>query len=407
MPKRRLEPLVVGVRAGEVAVVGEPVVLRRPPAAGQRAADLPEFEVLRRQRRLAARPQDVEVAVLAAEVDPAVADARRRRDRAAERRRERPRLALARQRHDVQAAVQPAVHRLRRAAGSARRSTGSRPAARVCLLSGACLQRPKPASGRQRYTSPPRRLTDEKLSRPGRLIAVSRARHEVGLRPCRRRGGGSRRGPRCRGGATGDTPFRPRRCSGRTSPDTPCRRTRARRRSRAASARSPASSQPHRPPAGRHDDRVLRTWPGPSSSRTGRASRRGCPSMFSQSSPLQRSPSKPSTSWTKSHVQQIVPSGRHGVDPGAERGEVHAAVADHRRAEDRLAAANLLDHGSRRRGEHVVRAGRRAEVEVAADNRRRGDVVAVLVAAPGLAPPEDLEACRRRSQKTTPEPSTT
>ena len=58
-PQRRLQPLVIGVAAGEVAVVGVPVkfVARQRPL--ERAANFPNSEVLLRQRRLAARARIV------------------------------------------------------------------------------------------------------------------------------------------------------------------------------------------------------------------------------------------------------------------------------------------------------------------------------------------------------------
>ena len=94
--KRGFHPLVVGVGAGEVAVVGEPVVLAVGQFAGERVANLPHPEVFGRQRGLAAGPQHVEVAVFTAEVHPALRHAGRGRDGAAEGGLERPRFALAR-----------------------------------------------------------------------------------------------------------------------------------------------------------------------------------------------------------------------------------------------------------------------------------------------------------------------
>src|SRR4051794_39999086 len=57
-----------------------------------------------RERRFAVRCQHVEIAVLRRDVDPAARHGDRRRDRGAERRRERPCFAAG-QRHDMQLAV--------------------------------------------------------------------------------------------------------------------------------------------------------------------------------------------------------------------------------------------------------------------------------------------------------------
>src|SRR6185295_2976125 len=87
--ERKGEALIVRVGAGDVAVVRVPVVLWIGELSAERAADLPEFQILRGQGRLPVRTQHVEVAVLAAEDDAAVADRRRGGDRGSEGRLER------------------------------------------------------------------------------------------------------------------------------------------------------------------------------------------------------------------------------------------------------------------------------------------------------------------------------
>ena len=83
--------------------------------------------------------------------------------------------------------------------------------------------------------------------------------------------------------------------------------------------------------------------------------------------------------------------GLQRVNLRAERGEVDAISANHRRAEDRLAARDSLDHGPGLPVEHVVRAGRGAEVQIAAGHRGGRDVVYVDAAALGGHAPDRLQ----------------
>ena len=69
--------------------------------------------------------------------------------------------------------------------------------------------------------------------------------------------------------------------------------------------------------------------------------------------------------------------GLDGVHLRAEGREVDAVGPGRGRREDRLAAVDLADHLARVAIEDVVVAGRRADVNVLADHRGRGDVVAV------------------------------
>ena len=198
--QRRLQALVVGVRAGEVAVVRVPVVLRVGERAGERAADLRDFQILRRQRRLAVRPQHVEVAVLARHIDAAVGDRDRRGDRRAERRRERPRLAAG-QRHDVQLAVQAAVDGV--VARQHRRADGGRRAEHLrLLLAGAVPAQPQPVLGPHPVDVVAADAHRREAQQAGQVDRRLGALDEIGLHLAVGQAAGFRPGPRCRGGAT-------------------------------------------------------------------------------------------------------------------------------------------------------------------------------------------------------------
>ncbi len=70
--------MTVGVCAGQVAVIGEPIVFGIGQSARERASNLPYFKVFCGQRCFALRPQDVQVPILTAEVNSPLADSNRR-----------------------------------------------------------------------------------------------------------------------------------------------------------------------------------------------------------------------------------------------------------------------------------------------------------------------------------------
>ena len=108
--KRRLQPLIVHVRIAPVAETGKPVVLGIGEPGSQRASNLCQVEILRRQSCIAVRSQDVKVSILATEVDPPIADRGGSRDRLAKRGLERPYLAVTREGDHVQVSIQAAVN---------------------------------------------------------------------------------------------------------------------------------------------------------------------------------------------------------------------------------------------------------------------------------------------------------
>src|SRR5204863_6882816 len=70
--ERRTEPIAGGVGVIELAEAGVAFL----PGNGVRAADLPQPQIRLGWGRVPARPENVHVAVLAPEIDPAVADGR-------------------------------------------------------------------------------------------------------------------------------------------------------------------------------------------------------------------------------------------------------------------------------------------------------------------------------------------
>src|SRR5262249_27220211 len=76
-----------------------------------------------------------------------------------------------------------------------------------------------------------------------------------------------------------------------------------------------------------------------------------------------------------------------GIHPRAKGREIDAINPSHGRRENRLAAVDLADHGTRVPVENIEVAGRRADMQVFSDHRWRGDIVAVpRPAARGKSP---------------------
>src|SRR5262249_58054843 len=82
------------------------------------------------------------------------------------------------------------------------------------------------------------------------------------------------------------------------------------------------------------------------------------------------------------------------VHPRAQRREVDTIGPGRGRGENRLAAVDLADHGPRVPVENVVVTGRRADMDIFADHRWRGDIVAIPRPAARGKSPKHLERLR-------------
>jgi hypothetical protein len=344
---------------------------------------------------LAIRSQDVQVAVFAAEIDPPVADRRRCRNRFAERGRERPGRPLARQRNDVQAAVQSADDRLIAQAAPAGRSTARRPA----IEAGRCRDyacKPKAFLGRQRYTSRPRTLTEQKLSKPGREMAVCVPGTKLASTVSSRAVAAPRRAPRYRGDATG------RKLRRRPQAQAESRgifaAVKVGNQSRGPQPRPvPVVFQEHDSTTCRNDQRLA----------VGRQIAGTAEMIFpGHASLLEVQPviAFPAVAGQADHFADEIPCPGtrpvrlDRVDLGADCRKVSAAVGHRGRGKDRTVAADLADHATIRAVQHIVRTGRRAEMQIA---RRQRPATTDCCTKPGL----DFasldrclsRSCRRRS----------
>ena len=84
---------------------------------------------------------------------------------------------------------------------------------------------------------------------------------------------------------------------------------------------------------------------------------------------------------------ELLAVGLHGVHLRAEGREVHAIGAGRGRREDRLTAVNFADYLPRVAVEDVIETSSGADVNVLADHRGRGDVIAVPRPAASGKPP--------------------
>ena len=132
----------------------------------------------------------------------------------------------------------------------------------------------------------------------------------------------------------------------------------------------------HRPPAGGHNDRFANQRD------VARAHEVILP-RHTVAAKLHPVRPKPSVALETNHLTHEIPFPLHLAlcrqrkHSRSQRGHVHAPIACRWRGENRLAEIQPVDNLARAPLEHVIKTGRRADMQKLADDRRCGDVVAI------------------------------